>query len=78
MQPEPILGPRGGAARLLGVSTRTLDYLIAKKELNPRRVGRKVLISYEELREFARRDHPSPSRPNESASSIISFEGADQ
>jgi excisionase family DNA binding protein len=67
MQPEPILVPRWEAARLLGISTRTVDYLLAKKELTPRRVGRKVLISYEELQAFARRDHSSPGRPNRSS-----------
>ena len=77
MQPEPIMVPKGEAARLLGVSSRTIDYLIARKELSPRRVGRKVLISYEELQAFARRDHSSPGRPNQSARARL-FEGGDQ
>lgn len=65
MQQEPILVPRWEAARLLGISMRTVDYLLARRDLTPRRVGRKVLVSYEELRKFARRDHSSPVRPNE-------------
>jgi excisionase family DNA binding protein len=77
MQPEPIMVSRWEAARLLGVSTRTVDYLRAKKELTARRVGRKVLISYSELQVLARRDHASPNRPNESAPAPL-FEGGDQ
>jgi len=77
VQVEPILVPRKEAARLLGVSTRMIDYLLAAKELTARRVGRKVLISYRQLQVFARRDHASPSRPNESAS-VPSSEGGDQ
>ncbi|MBZ5561141.1 MAG: helix-turn-helix domain-containing protein [Acidobacteriia bacterium] len=71
MQHEPISVSRWEAARLLGISTRTVDYLLEKKELTPRRVGRKVLISYEELQAFARRDHASPARPNRSSSSPL-------
>jgi excisionase family DNA binding protein len=77
MQTEPILVPRKEAARLLGVSTRMVDYLLAAKELTARRVGRKVLISYRQLQVFARWDHASPSRPNESTS-VPSSEGGDQ
>jgi len=68
MQPEPIMVPKWEAARLLGISTRTIDYLIARKELTPRRVGRKVLISYEDLQMFARRDHASPGKTKKSSS----------
>jgi len=64
MQTEPILVPRREAARLLGVSTRTVDYLLAKKELTARRVGRRVLISYKQIQSFGQGDHPSPSRPH--------------
>jgi excisionase family DNA binding protein len=67
MQTEPILVPRREAARLLGVSTRTVDYLLAKKELTARRVGRRVLISYKQIQSFGRRDHASPGRTNEPA-----------
>ncbi len=61
MHSEPILVPRKEAARLLSVATRTIDYLIAKKELTARRIGRKVLIPYKEIEAFVRRDHASPS-----------------
>lgn len=43
---------------MLGVSQRTLDRLIAEKELLVRRIGRRVLIPAAALSSFAKRDHP--------------------
>lgn len=37
------------AAFMLGISTRTVERLIQKKELNTKRVGRRLLISKDEL-----------------------------
>lgn len=54
---EPILISKREAARALSISLRTLDYLIASKELAVRRVGRRCLIPRKSLEEFARRDH---------------------
>ena len=48
---------REEAAEVLGVSIRTLDRLIALKELPVRRVGRRVLITYDALVNSAKRDH---------------------
>ncbi len=55
----PILLNRRDAARMLSLSIRTLDYLIAAREIIVRRIGRKVLIPLRELERFARRDTPT-------------------
>ncbi len=55
---EPILISKREAARILSISLRSLDYLLASKEICARRIGRRVLIPRRALEEFARRDHP--------------------
>ena len=47
------------AAHFLGVSLRTIDRLIALKELPVRRLGRRVIIMRASLEIFLRRDHPT-------------------
>jgi excisionase family DNA binding protein len=54
---DPINVSKKDAAALLGVCLRTIDNLIAAKELPCRRIGRRVLIPYATLVAFARRDH---------------------
>jgi len=54
---EAVLISKKEAARLLSLSLRTIDNLIARKQLAARRIGRRVLISRQELEKFARRDH---------------------
>ena len=51
--------PREEAAALLSVSLRTLDRLIAEKEIQVRRIGRRVVIHRDVLANFAKRDHPT-------------------
>lgn len=48
---------REEAAKILSISPRTLDRLIAEKELPVRRIGRRVLITRDALGKFIRRDH---------------------
>ena len=56
---NPILVSRERASFLLGLSIRSIDYLVAKGELKPvRRIGRRILIPYAALVAWARRDHP--------------------
>lgn len=57
MKDDVILISKRDAARRLSVSARTLDNLIAGRELPVRRIGRRVLISRRALEEFAKRDH---------------------
>ena len=53
----PLLVSKRDAAALLSLCVRTVDNLIAMKKLPARRVGRRVLIPYTALVQFARRDH---------------------
>lgn len=63
--PKPAGGPEGKllvgrheAAHLLSISRRAVDYLVANKRLQVRRIGARVLIPVSELQRFARADHP--------------------
>ena len=64
MPPPRMLHSRNEAAYLLCLSTRSLDYLIGKKELAVRRVGRKILVPHNELLKFARKDHDAVASDN--------------
>jgi excisionase family DNA binding protein len=57
--PEPLALSRKDAAIALGVSLRTLDYLLASGELRGRRIGRRIVIPKVTLEAFLRRDHPT-------------------
>lgn len=54
---DRILVNKREAARLLGISVTSLDYLIRQRELVIRRLGRRTLVSVESLRDYARADH---------------------
>lgn len=53
-----LLVSREEAAEILSISVRSIDYLIATKRLSTRRIGTRVLIRIEDVRKFARSDHP--------------------
>lgn len=53
-----LLVSREEAAQMLSISVRGVDYLIATKRLSTRRIGARVLIPIEDVRKFARSDHP--------------------
>ena len=55
---EKFLFSRKEAAFSLGISVRSIDYLISHDELVTRRIGRKVLVTRESLRRYAGGDHP--------------------
>ena len=55
-----LLVGRQEAARMLSISQRSLDYLIANKQLTTRRIGTRVLIALTDLQRYARADHPKP------------------
>jgi excisionase family DNA binding protein len=46
------------AAQLLSISKRSVEYLVATRQLPTRRIGSRALIPIEEVRRFARFDHP--------------------
>jgi len=58
IETQILLYPRREAARSLGISSRTLDYLISNKKIATRRIGSRVLIPFAELKRFAANDHP--------------------
>lgn len=62
MQTEKLAVSRFEAAKMLSVSLRTLDALLAKGELRGRRVGRRIVFPIAELDRFLKRDHPLPAK----------------
>lgn len=55
------------AARALGLSLRTIDNLIAAKELVARRIGRRVVIPVTSLQTLIRSDRPTGRRQSKLA-----------
>ena len=55
--PPRMLYSRKEAAYQLCISERALDYLVSKKEIAVRRMGKKILIPHAELVKFSRKDH---------------------
>jgi excisionase family DNA binding protein len=55
MNREILLYSKRNAARVLGISERTLHSLIAEKKLRIRRIGRRVLVTRAALEKFAHR-----------------------
>jgi excisionase family DNA binding protein len=54
-----LLVGREEAAVRLSLSIRSIDYLLADRQLKFRRIGGRVLIPIAELERFARADHPA-------------------
>ena len=52
-----LLYDRKSAAQMLSVSVRSLDYIIAAKGLDTRRIGRKVLVTRASLVRYASGNH---------------------
>jgi len=63
MNTHKLLLSKREAANALGISIRSVEYLIGNKELPNRRIGRRVLIPASALENFSRRDHPNPVTP---------------
>ncbi len=55
-----LLYPRRDAAHQLGISVRSLDYLVSDHQLDTRRIGKRILIPHSELVRFAKGNHPEP------------------
>lgn len=55
-----LLYSRKEAAFALGISIRALDYLLAGKSIQSRRIGARVLIHRDDLMKWASRDHSKP------------------
>jgi hypothetical protein len=54
---QRLLYSRNEAACQLSISVRSLDYLISGKELETRRIGKKVLVPHGSLSRFAQANH---------------------
>jgi excisionase family DNA binding protein len=61
----PILYSRRESARLLGISVRFLDLLIYRGDLQPCRLGSRVLIRRREIEDFAKRIERAYARERE-------------
>jgi len=57
---EKLLYDRQSAAFAVSVSVRTIDYALARREFETRRVGGRVLITAASLRRWAAKDHYGP------------------
>ena len=57
-----LLYSRKDAAFALSISIRSLDYLVAAKQLPFRKVGKKILIPHASLVKFSRADHATLSQ----------------
>jgi excisionase family DNA binding protein len=55
---DKLLVSQDEAAQLLSISRRSVEYLVAAKKLSTRRLGTRTLIPIEDVRRFARSDHP--------------------
>ena len=55
---DKLLVCREEAAEILSISVRSVDYLLASKQLSFRRIGTRILITVADLKRFARMDHP--------------------
>jgi hypothetical protein len=64
MEAARLLYDRKEAARQLSISIRGLDYIIAAKELDTRRIGRKVLVTHASLVRYASGSHYTVKKLN--------------
>ncbi len=64
---RPLLYHRSKAACMLGISVRSLDYLIANKKIRAQKIAKRVLIHEKELQRFAKANHHEPLLESESA-----------
>lgn len=61
MSHESVVVTKKTAAQMLSVSLRTIDKLIAAKELTVRKIGRRVVVPRQSLSDFILKDHPTRS-----------------
>jgi len=75
-----LLYDRKEAARQLSISVRSLDYFLAQRKFETRRIGKKVLITHASLIRFAQANHYegvlAPRKPAEAAAANQGDEAA--
>jgi hypothetical protein len=69
-----LLYDRKTAALLLSISVRSLDYIIASKGLDTRRIGRKVLVTHASLVQYAKGNHFEAITSRSDADAVASGE----
>jgi len=69
---ERLLYDRKEAARQLSISVRSVDYLIASKQLETRRIGKRVLITHASLVKYASSHHYGPVTSRSDADAVTS------
>lgn len=69
-----LLYDRKEAARQLSISVRSLDYLIAGKQLDTRRIGKKVLVPHASLVRYASANHYQAITSRSDADAVASGE----
>jgi excisionase family DNA binding protein len=57
MRMDTLLLSKNEAARLLGLSLRSLDHIISRGEIQIRRIGRRVLIPRAAVESFAKTEN---------------------
>ena len=62
--PHCLLLSRRDAAAYLGISLRSIDYLVTQGQLRTRAIGRRRLVARAELDAYARSNHPMPIVPS--------------
>jgi hypothetical protein len=61
-----LLFSRQSAAKALDISVRMIDYAIASRMLETRRLNSRILISSDSLKKFAASDQFVPKAPSQS------------
>jgi excisionase family DNA binding protein len=56
---DTLLLSKQEAARMLGVSLRSLEHLISRQEISTRKIGRRVLIPRSVIESFAKAQNSS-------------------
>jgi excisionase family DNA binding protein len=56
VEQQNLLEKRADAARVLGISLRKLEYLIAEKKVKTVRIGSRVLVPRKALEDFCRQN----------------------
>jgi excisionase family DNA binding protein len=63
---DTLLVSKLEAARMLGLSLRSLEHLISRREIPIRRIGRRVLIARVAVESFAKAENSTQNRQTES------------
>lgn len=54
---DKVFHDKRSTAAILSISIRSLENLVAMREITPRRIGKRVLFETREIERFTRRDH---------------------